>query len=165
MSPRRSDHLIPRSAAYVQSRQDPVAIGRGLGDVSTDPSLSSPPVPGEHLLAVLTALVRIVRGTQRNVGVKKDLDGLQKRWAPYGTSAGHRWNELRRSCSSVFPLGYFLLLVRVGNGMVATQLDETLVEGMGDDVVVVGARLQGAVTEGFDLQGGTRASEAEVPHP
>jgi len=71
------DVPLPRSTAYFQSHQNPVAIDRGLGDMSTDPSLSSPPIPGEHLPAVLTALIGIVRGTPADVGFEKVANGLQ----------------------------------------------------------------------------------------
>ena len=49
--------------------------------------------------------------------------------------------------------------------MITAQFDESLVEGVRDDVMVVIARLKRAVTEGLDLQGGTHSPELEIPKP
>ena len=47
--------------------------------------------------------------------------------------------------------------------MVAAQFDEALVDGMGDDVMVVGVRLEGAVTKCLDLQCAGHTAQFEIP--
>ena len=49
--------------------------------------------------------------------------------------------------------------------MVAAKLDESFVDGMGEDVEIVGGWLERAVEVGLDLEGGTHAAELEVSHP
>lgn len=55
-----------------------------------------------------------------------------------------------------------LRVVAVGDGMVPTELGEALVERVDDDVMVVVARLQGAIAEGLHLQGARHAAELEL---
>lgn len=55
--------------------------------------------------------------------------------------------------------------VGVGDEVVSPQFDEALVEGVGDDIVIVVAREEGAIEEGLDLDGGAHAPELEVPQP
>ncbi len=49
--------------------------------------------------------------------------------------------------------------------MVAAQLDETLVEGMGDHIMIVAARLERAVAIRLELKTGAHAAQLEVPQP
>jgi hypothetical protein len=49
--------------------------------------------------------------------------------------------------------------------MIAAELDESFVEGMGEDVVVVGGWLERPVEVGLDLEPGTHTAELEVAHP
>jgi hypothetical protein len=49
--------------------------------------------------------------------------------------------------------------------MVAAELDEALVEGVSDHVVVVGTWKEGTEQKGFELKGGAHAAELEVSEP
>jgi hypothetical protein len=49
--------------------------------------------------------------------------------------------------------------------MVASELDEALVEGVSDHVVVVGTGSEGTEKKGFELKGGAHAAELEVSEP
>ncbi len=49
--------------------------------------------------------------------------------------------------------------------MVPAHLDEPLVEGMGDDIVVVGTRAEGTVEERLQLQRSAHPSQFEVAQP
>src|ERR1700722_1052770 len=49
--------------------------------------------------------------------------------------------------------------------MVSTQLHHSLIDGMGDHVVIVRARLESAVEDGFHLESGAHTPEGEVTHP
>ena len=49
--------------------------------------------------------------------------------------------------------------------MIAAQLDEPLVQSMGDHFAVVRTRLEGTIEDRFQLQGIAHSPELEVPQP
>ena len=57
------------------------------------------------------------------------------------------------------------VVLRIGHRVVAPEFDEALVEGMGDDVVVLSGRPEGPVEEGLELQARAHAPKFEVAQP
>ena len=52
--------------------------------------------------------------------------------------------------------------LRIGNGMVPTELDEALVQRMCDDLFVMRARLECAIEDGLQLKGGAHSPQLEI---
>lgn len=58
-----------------------------------------------------------------------------------------------------------LAILSVGNRMVAAQLNKPLVQGVGDEVALVGSWLERSVDEGFKLERRTHAPQLEIAEP
>jgi len=54
---------------------------------------------------------------------------------------------------------------RIGDRVIAAKLNEALIEGVSDEVMVVGAGGQYSIQVGLELEGGAHAAEFEVAQP